>query len=93
MIRVKNSLDVKLKIVTYNVHAEILSITLTLKGNKEICITTCYRVGTLGHKNLAEISDNLQKISSNNYISNHIVIGDFNLESVNWEINYSTSSI
>ena len=79
--------------VTSNVHAEILSITLTLKGNKKICITTCYRVGRLGHKNLAEISDHLQKISSNKYISNHIVIGDLNLESVNWETNYSTSSI
>ena len=66
---------------------------MTLKGNKKICITTCYRVGRLGHKSLAEISDHLQKISSNKYISNHIVIGDFNLESVNWETNYSTSSI
>ena len=93
LIGIKNSLDLKPKIVTSNVHAEILSITLALKGNKKICITTCYRVGTLGHKNLAEISDHLQKISSNKYISNHIVIGDFNLESVNWENNYSTSSI
>ena len=36
LIGVKNSIDLKPKIVTSNVHAEILSITLALKGNKKI---------------------------------------------------------
>ena len=75
------------KLVKSKVHAEILSVTLTFKNNKKLCITTCYRVGTLQQSNLEEVNKHLQSISSNKSIIKHIVLGDFNLDSVKWDNN------
>ena len=42
LIAVSNKLDMTPKLVKIDTRAEILSMTLKLKGNKKICITTCY---------------------------------------------------
>ena len=84
LIAMNNSLDLKLKLLKLNSKSETLSVTLTLKGSKKLCITTCYRVGTLGHSNHNEISKHIQQISINKSIKNHIIIGDFNLDSIDW---------
>ena len=47
LIAVSNSFHMNPKVMKSDSKAEILSITLQLKNNKNICITTCYRVGTL----------------------------------------------
>ena len=71
LIAVNNYLDMKPKVLKFNSKAEILSVTLKLKNNKKICITTCYRVGTLGQSNLSEISKHIQQ-SNLSEISKHI---------------------
>ena len=91
LIAVNNCLEMKPKSLKSSSKAEILSILLQLKNNKKICITTCYRVGTLGGKNLAEISKHIDLVSSTKSIICHTLIGDMNLDSVNWSGN-STSS-
>ena len=48
LIAVKCDLDIKSTLVTSSSKAEIISIVLTNKSNKKLCISTCYRVGTLG---------------------------------------------
>ena len=84
MIAINSSLDMNAKQLKTNVNAEILSVTLTLKNSKKLCITTCYRVGTLQDRNFNEISNHIYNISSNKAITKHILIGDFNLDTVNW---------
>ena len=91
MIAITNSLDLNPKLFVSKAKAEILSGILTLKNFKKVCITTCYRVGTLQENNFNEISDHIQKISSNKSITKHIIVGDFNLDSVKWD-DISTSN-
>ena len=93
LIGIKNTLDMKPKVLKNEAKAEVLSVTLNYKGNKKLCFTTCYRVGTLGENNYTEISKHLQKLSLNKSIKHHIIVGDFNLDSVNWENCTSTSSV
>ena len=47
LIAVNNCLEMKPKSLKSSSKAEILSILSQLKNNKKICVTTCYRVGTL----------------------------------------------
>ena len=75
------------KLVKSKASAEILLVTLTLKNNKKLCITTCYRVVTLQQSNLEEVNKHLQSIYSNRSIIKHIGLGDFNLDSVKWDNN------
>ena len=83
----------KPKVLKSETKAEVLSVTLNYKGNKKVCFTTCHRVGTLGENNCNEISKHIQKISLNKSIEHHIIVGDFNLDTVNWENCSSTSTI
>ena len=92
LIAIKSTVDMNPKLVKSKAHAEILSVTLTLKNNKKLCITTCYRVGTLQQTNLEEVNKHLQSISSNKSIIKHIVLGDFNLDSVKWDNNNINTS-
>ena len=83
----------KPKVLKTNTKAEILSITLQLKNNKKICVTTCYRVGTLGEANLSEISKHIQLVSTTKSIICHTIIGDMNLDTVNWEEGSSSTPL
>ena len=87
LIAIKSTVDMNPKLVQSKARAEILSVTLTFKNNKKLCITTCYRVGILQQSNLEEVNKHLQSISSNKSIIKHIVLGDFNLDSVKWDNN------
>ena len=89
LIAVSNHLDMKPKSLKASSKAEILSILLQLKNDKKIFIT-CYRVGTLGEKNLTEISRHIDLLSSTKSIICHTLIGDMNLDSVSWSENSSS---
>ena len=93
LIAVSNKLDMTPKLVKIDTRAEILSMTLKLKGNKKICITTCYRVGTLGETNYDKITKQIEQILGNKSIKHHIVVGDFNLDTVNWDKEESSSNL
>ena len=80
----------KPKLLKSSSKAEILTVILHLKNNKKIGITTCYRVGTLGERNLSEINKHFELISSTKSIISHTMIGDMNLDSVNWLENSSS---
>ena len=64
LIAINNSLDLKPKLLKLNSKSETLSVTLALKGSKKLCITTCCRVGTLGHSNHNEISKHIQHLGT-----------------------------
>ena len=70
-----------------------MSVELTMPSKNKICISTCYRVGTLGTSNHIEIQQHLNFISSNRKIKSHFFVGDLNLDRVKWDNLISTSSI
>ena len=43
LIGIKNTLDMKPKVLKNEAKAEVLSVTLNCKGNKKQCFTTCYK--------------------------------------------------
>ena len=90
-VAVSKNIDLKPKRIKYPCMAEFLSIEFTLPNKKKICVSTCYRVGSLGDKNHSEIHNSLVSISKNRRYTSSIVIGDFNLSTVNWN-NFTADS-
>ena len=81
----RNDLDVvsnRIKIA--NAQAELLSVMFRLPSGKKLCISTFYRVGTLGIENFTEFSNHFKLLASKNRIDKHILIGDLNLNNVVW---------
>ena len=64
LIAVSNTLDLNPKLVISKAKPEILSVIVTLKNSKKLCITTCYRVGTLLESNFNEISTHINRLTS-----------------------------
>ena len=83
LVAVKANIEVETVKINSKSKAEILSISLKNRYTN-ICITTCYRVGTLGEQNLHEIENHLRNIASMKKYKAHIIIGDFNLSHTIW---------
>ena len=71
-----------------------MQLNFSKKNNKNnfVCISTCYRVGTLAEANHKEIDNHLHKIALNKKISRHILVGDFNLSNASWPEGLSTNA-
>ena len=94
LIAVRSDLDVEPRLVNINCKAEIASVELNFKKNKEIvCITLCYRVGTLGVPNFHEIEKHLRLIAQKKKFSKHVAIGDFNFNKTTWPEGQSSDNI
>ena len=93
LIAVRSDINVEPKQVSINSKAEITSVELKF-GNKEVvCVTLCYRVGTLGVPNFNEVEKHLRTIAQKKKFSKHIVVGDFNFSKTSWPDGQSTDSI
>ena len=93
LIAVRNELNFKPKIIDSKCHAEILSVELNLPSKNKMCLSTCYRVGTLGPSNHNEIQQHLNFISGNRKLKSHVFVGDLNLDRINWDNLTSTSNM
>ena len=93
MIAMRSDLSVVPKKISISSKAEILSLELNINNKDIICLTTCYRVGTLGCDNHKEIDNHLRTISRNRKYHKHIVVGDFNLSNTSWAEKKSTEKI
>ena len=51
LIAVKNALNLNPKLIKQTCSAEVLTVELSLPNKKKICLSTLYRVGTLGWDN------------------------------------------
>ena len=71
-----------------NCEAELLAIELLLNNNSKRIISSCYRVGTLGNANLAEISKSIKALIRKREVNQFILVGDLNLPKIDWN-NYS----
>ena len=93
LIAVNNKLSLQSKIIPVKCAAELLAIELSLPDSTKIIISTCYRVGTLGISNYNEIMQALNKLSRKKMLRKFVIIGDFNLKGVNWDMGNSTNSL
>ena len=73
--------------------AEIISVVVAAGSGSKLCISTLYRVGTLGAENLYEVRKHLQSIAESKSINRHILIGDFNLSKTSWPDGISSCSL
>ena len=83
-IAIRSDLAVTSTVFKSNAKAEVLSIILKTSGGKNFCISTIYRVGTLGAENLSEISKHLENLVGSKKLHKHIIVGDLNLNQVSW---------
>ena len=93
LIAIKDSLNLSPKEIKSSCKAEILSIELTLHNKKKISISTYYRVGTLGLSSFNEVRDHLYNIFRAKKYKNNFIVGDMNLEAVNWHTNSSNNNL
>ena len=85
LIAIKSSLDLKPTLMkSKSCTAEMLSVTLSIGKRKRICLSTVYRVGTLGDANFQTVKSHLNNIAKTRSIISHHIIGDFNLDTINW---------
>ena len=93
LIAVRTDLDIESNLVKLPFGAEILSIEIVFKGNRRVCLTTCYRVGTLGAENHEKIDTYFKGLASLKKFTNYVVCGDFNLSGVSWPSGVTTKSL
>ena len=70
----------------------ILSVEIGLGNGKSICISTLYRVGTLGAENHRAVDSYLRNLAMRKKYSNIILIGDINLNQVTWPLSGNITS-
>ena len=78
--------------ITLKCKAEILSVGIGLGNGKSICISTLYRVGTLGAGNHRAVDSYLRNLAMRKKYSNIILIGDINLNQVTWALTGNITS-
>ena len=88
LIAIKKDLEVSSRMIKLNCLAEVLSLELKFPNNTKICISTVYRVGTLGVQNYNVLENYFNTLLRTNKYSKLYIAGDFNfpdLKASNWE--------
>ena len=66
------------------VQAELLSINFKLPTGKKLCISTFYRVGTLGIENFEMVRSYFKTLACKKKLDKHVLVGDFNFPEILW---------
>ena len=93
MIAVRTDLQVSTKEIRLKGGAEILAVEFTTATGVKFVVCTCYRVGTLGMVNHENIIGQLKDLQRRRRLSKVFLVGDFNLNGVNWSTLRGTSPI
>lgn len=96
LIAIKSSLDITSKKIPTQCQAEVLSVEITLKNKTKFCLSTIYRVGTLGMENLSALKSYYNNILKTKKFSKLFIIGDLNLPELTvheWRTGRSTNAI
>ena len=72
------------KFTKVSVQAELLAVSLKTQCGKKFCISTFYRVGTLGMDNFDQFKKHFLGLAASKKLQRHILVGDFNLADVSW---------
>ena len=92
LIAIKTDLDINSNKVNFKCKAEVLSVELTFSNKSKICISTCYRVGTLGSENFNALESYYTSMLRSRKYGKVFIVGDFNLSSIGnlgWETGFS----
>jgi len=73
-----------IKFTKVSVEAELMSVILKTISGKSFCISTFYRVGTLGKDNFDQFKKHFIALAENKKLHRHILVGDFNMPDVSW---------
>ena len=93
LIAISNSLSVTCNQINLKCKTEFLAIEIIFSDNRKFIVGTCYRVGTLGLENANEIIDTIKLLTRKKCLRNIIILGDFNLGSIDWINNQGKSTI
>ena len=72
------------KFTKVSVQAELLSVSLKTQCGKKFCISTFYRVGTLGMDNFDQFRKHFMALAAGKKLQRHVLVGDFNMPDVSW---------
>ena len=85
LIAHRTDIDISsVKFSKVSVQAELLSVIIKTQCGRNFCISTFYRVGTLGLDNFESFKKHFVTLASARKLQRHILVGDFNLASVSW---------
>ena len=85
LIAHRTDIDISsVKLSKVSVQAELLSVIIKTQCGRNFCISTFYRVGTLGLDNFESFKKHFVTLASARKLQRHILVGDFNLASVSW---------
>ena len=84
LIAIKNSLNLKPREIKTTCMAELFSIELSFPCRNKCNLSTLYRVGTLGYNHIREVESHFYRIFSSKKYKKNFIIGDLNLESIDW---------
>ena len=92
LIAVRSDLEATVKRISVRKGAEMIAVELTIGSNK-LVFCTVYRVGTLGEQNHSSIVDSLKSFYQGKNLRKVFIVGDFNLHSVDWPPQPTTTPI
>ena len=91
LIAVRSDMEATVKRLSMRKGAEIISVELQV-GQEKFVFCTVYRVGTLGELNHNSIMDSLRSFYSGRTHRNIFIVGDLNLNSVEWPLSDTNNS-
>ena len=91
LIAVRSDMEATVKRLSMRKGAEIISVELQV-GQEKFVFCTVYRVGTLGELNHNSIMDSLRSFYSSRTHRNIFIVGDLNLNSVEWPLSDTNNS-
>ena len=70
--------------VEYATKDEMSQFWVKFPNDEKLCVSTVYRVGTLGFDNFREIKKHFEILAKKQKLNKHILVGDFNFSEVAW---------
>ena len=96
LIAIKTDLEASSKMLKLKCKAEVLSVEIKFNNNSKICISTVYRVGTLGDQNYKALETYYNHLIKTSKYSNLYIVGDLNfpgLKPLNWSSGISNNTL
>ena len=85
LIAYRTDIDISVsKLSLVSCQAELLSVVLKFPNDEKLCVSTVYRVGTLGFDNFREIKKHLEILAKKQKLNKHFLVGDINFSEVAW---------
>ena len=81
------------KFTKVSAQAELLSVIIKTQSGKRFCVSTFYRVGTLGIDNFEQFKKHFIALAAGKKLQHHVLVGDFNMPNVSWPDGLTSSDL